>query len=55
MAHVKGMSIAELKTAEDWPVRDPPPARSAARGPTTPEPTPLPPSTSQTSLPAGTS
>lgn len=20
MAHVKGMSIAELKTAEDWPV-----------------------------------
>ena len=22
MAHVKGMSMAELKTAEDWPVRD---------------------------------
>ena len=22
MAHVKGMSMAELKTAEEWPVRD---------------------------------
>ena len=34
MAYVKGMSMAELKNAEDWPVRD----ASPCRGPTTPEP-----------------
>ena len=47
--------MAELKTAEGRPVRDASPARGAARGPTTPEPTPLPLSASQTSLPACTS
>ena len=47
--------MAELKTAEGRPVRDASPARGAAHGPTTPKPTPLPLSTSQTSLSACTS
>ena len=48
--------MTELKTAEAWPVRDASPyPHGAARGAATPEPAPLPLSTSQTSLPAATS
>ena len=45
----------ELECARKPKFYTPPPARGAARGPTTPEPTQLPLSTSQTSLPAVTS
>ena len=59
VVHTEGIGIAELKAAEDWPVRDASPCpRRAARGATAPEPTeptPLPLSTSLTILLAATS